>query len=102
MGHTVRAAGSCAEARAALGAAEFDLLLCDVGLPDGDGCALMRELRERHGMEAVALTGHTDDASRERFRAAGVSHLLAKPFTLKQLREVVDQPFGGQRREGLP
>ena len=90
MGHQARSASNCAEAASAVVEEAFDLLLCDLTLPDGDGCELMRDLRDRYGMEGVAMTGHDSAEDRERCRAAGFSRFLAKPFDLNQLRAAVE------------
>ena len=47
FGHDVRGARSMAEARNVADEGAFDLLLCDIGLPDGSGLELIRELRTR-------------------------------------------------------
>src|SRR4051812_24160403 len=90
MGHEVRAAGACAQARDWAGQEAFGLLLCDIGLPDGDGCDLMREMRERHGLKGLALTAYVSAAHQARCRDAGFSRFLAKPFTLDELRAAVE------------
>src|SRR6266487_2429430 len=36
----------------------YDLLLCDLGLPDGSGAELMRELSSRCGTRGIAMTGY--------------------------------------------
>ena len=56
--YEVAAAASLAEARAAAGEQHFDVLISDIGLPDGSGFDLMAELRERHGLKGIALTGY--------------------------------------------
>jgi CheY-like chemotaxis protein len=61
------------------------LVLSDIGLPDGDGYALMRALRERYGMKGIALTGYgmTEDISRS--SAAGFVAHLTKPIQVSVL-----------------
>ena len=39
----------------------FDLVLSDIGLPDGSGLDLMRRLRDRHGLKCIALSGYSMD-----------------------------------------
>ena len=72
-GHVVSAAGTLADARSLATSAKFDLLLSDLGLPDGDGCDLMRELAADSGTPGIALSGYGMDAGLERSRAAGFS-----------------------------
>src|SRR6185369_2161365 len=58
-GHQVRSAGSIAAALAALADWPFDLIISDIGLPDGSGLDLMREIAVRYpgGARAICLTG---------------------------------------------
>ncbi|WP_442887683.1 hybrid sensor histidine kinase/response regulator [Congregicoccus parvus] len=78
-GHSVDAASTVAEALALAESRRFDLVVSDIGLPDGDGCTLMRTLRERHGLVGIALSGYGAEADVERGRAAGFAHYLTKP-----------------------
>lgn len=89
LGHEAEVTESCAQARAAAEAGAFDLLLCDIHLPDGDGCDLMKELRDRYGLKGVAMSARVYPADRERCLAAGFSLFLPKPFGMKELREAV-------------
>lgn len=57
---------------------KITLLLSDIGLPDSDGYAVMRELRRRTELRGVALTGYGADEDLSRSRAAGfAAHLGA-------------------------
>lgn len=79
--------------RAALDAAwtgPVDALVCDLGLPDGDGCDLLGEVRALHpDVRAVALAGYVRDADRERCRAAGFHGYLLRPATTEDLLAVL-------------
>src|SRR4051812_36070393 len=90
-GHRVTPAHSCNEALAAAQQAEFDLYLLDVGLPDGDGCDLLRQLLAQRTVPAIALTGYGMPDDHERVKAAGFDHMLVKPFTLDDLRDIVNR-----------
>ena len=94
-GHRVTTAHTVAEALAAAGS-RFDVLLGDVGLPDGNGCDLLRALRERgHAPRlAVALTGHGEEHWEAECRQAGFTGLLLKPVQFSTLREFLAQPNG--------
>lgn len=75
---------------AALEAAEhqsFDLLISDVGLPDGSGMDLMRELRRRHGetLRGIALSGYGMEEDVARSREAGFDDHLTKPVDMASL-----------------
>ena len=80
-GYRVTTAVTIAEAAAADGGA-IDALLLDLTLPDGDGLALLEVLaaRGRTPRATIALTGHDDDATRARCRAAGCAAVLVKPI----------------------
>ena len=67
------------EARAIASREVFDLLISDIGLPDGNGCDLMAELRDRQGLVGIALTGYGMDEDVDRSQAAGFSAHLSKP-----------------------
>jgi PAS domain S-box-containing protein len=85
-GYHVTPASSGAEARAAVARLLFDLVICDVGLPDMDGYALLAELhRLQPGLPAIALTGYGSDKDLQAAREAGFTHHLTKPVTGAQL-----------------
>jgi two-component system OmpR family response regulator len=83
-------AASLAEARAALATGPVDVVLLDMGLPDGHGLSLAGEVRRtgRGGPAVVALSGsgteHEDAAL-----AAGCTAVLGKPYAAAQLRAVL-------------
>jgi CheY-like chemotaxis protein len=85
----VKCAGTVAEAWSLVDAHFFDLLLSDIGLPDGDGYLLMRELRDRHGMRGVALTGYGLEDDIKLSEEAGFSAHILKPVTAKLLDETL-------------
>lgn len=57
-GYDVTAVGSGAEALEKLGAGEFDLIVCDIGLPDMDGAELMRRARVPSRTPALAFSAY--------------------------------------------
>jgi PAS domain S-box-containing protein len=76
-----------------------DLVLCDLGLPDMDGCEVARTLRGDGHLRAttlVALSGYAQPADRRRAAAAGFDRHLAKPASLDQLGELLaaERPAG--------
>jgi CheY-like chemotaxis protein len=85
----VKAAATIAEAWALVVDHEFDILVSDIGLPDGDGYLLMRELRERHGLRGIALTGYGMDDDIKLSREAGFSAHLVKPVRASVLDEAL-------------
>jgi DNA-binding response OmpR family regulator len=74
-------AGSCAEARAEAGEGLYEVMILDVGLPDGDGRALCREFRlEGISCPIVLLTAKDTDSDIIEGFDAGANDYVAKPF----------------------
>jgi CheY-like chemotaxis protein len=83
-------AGSIAAALSMTEQRRVDVALCDLELADGDGCDLVRRLRDRDGWEqlpAVALTGYSDENWRRKAAACGFNRYAVKPFSLDQLTD---------------
>ncbi|HSH39311.1 MAG TPA: ATP-binding protein, partial [Chthoniobacterales bacterium] len=93
-GHSVVTAGTLGDALAAAKEGEFDLVISDLGLPDGTGNELMEILRARHQLRGIALSGYGMEEDIARSRQAGFSTHLTKPVDFPQLqralREVMD------------
>jgi HAMP domain-containing protein/signal transduction histidine kinase/CheY-like chemotaxis protein len=71
---------------------EFDLLISDIGLPDGSGEDLIRQLQEKwHNLPSIALSGYGMQQDIERSRAAGFQVHLIKPVSPQQLQTTIDQ-----------
>jgi CheY-like chemotaxis protein len=95
-GHTVRHAdGYAATMQLAHGGDRFDLLLIDLGLPDGDGCDLLKEVRELHSVPAIAITGHGMEPDVRRCRQAGFEDHVLKPIALPRLIGAINRLTGG-------
>ena len=88
-GHTVSAAFDMSYALQRLANRRYDVLIVDIGLPDGDGWEMMREVKLAHPLFAVAVTARSSEADREKSRMAGFRHHLAKPLLLRDLDEVL-------------
>ena len=88
-GHGVTSAANVAEARALLRACQFDVLLSDIGLPDGTGFGLVVEAKQLQPLKAVALTAWATDEDKERGRTAGFDQYLTKPLACARLRSVL-------------
>ncbi len=85
-GHAVSTAGSLAASREAVGAG-VDLLVLDLGLPDGCGLELCRELRRlESALPILILTASTQVELRVQGLDAGADDYLTKPFALAELR----------------
>lgn len=92
QGHQVRAAGTVAEALQSA-RQPFDLLLSDIGLPDGTGVELIRQIREQYGdgVTAIALTGFGMEDDLAKCRKAGFDDHLTKPVNLQSLERMLQQ-----------
>ena len=91
-GYDVRTARTAAEALAAVAApVPADLIISDLGLPDGDGTDLMRDVRTRHNLRGIAVTGYTDDAVVKDCKAAGFDRHFAKPVVFDDLRAAISE-----------
>ena len=85
-GCSVRTAGSVQEARQTLLKSEWDLVLLDRGLPDGDGADLCEEIRAaRPDGYVMMLTGAGSDADKIRGFASGADDYITKPFNTDEL-----------------
>jgi signal transduction histidine kinase/ActR/RegA family two-component response regulator len=82
-------AGRISEALQAAAKEKFDLLISDIGLPDGSGCELVEQLHKMQPIQAIALSGFGMDTDIHRSLSAGFSAHLTKPVNLDQLQEVV-------------
>jgi len=89
-GHTVESAGDVATALELAGQHAFDLLMSDLGLPDGSGHDLMRELRQRgHKFPGIALSGYGQEEDIQRSYQAGFVAHLTKPASREAVLEAV-------------
>lgn len=95
MGHTVVHANSVAAALRAA-ATEFqglgpDLVISDLGLPDGSGLNVMRTLSASGPVRGIALSGFGLESDIAESRAAGFSRHLVKPIGIVALRTAIDE-----------
>ncbi|MFL6529405.1 MAG: response regulator [Chthoniobacterales bacterium] len=87
FGYNVAAAENCHEALLLLDNLRFDVVVSDIGLPDGDGFELIGEAKRRQPLtRTVALTALAAEEDRERGRLAGFDHYLTKPLEFEKLR----------------
>jgi PAS domain S-box-containing protein len=89
MGHRVTGAASVAEAAAAADRDGFDLIISDLGLPDGSGLDVMRQLKDRYSGRAIALTGYGMESDVEATRNAGFALHLTKPVDMASLEAAI-------------
>jgi len=98
LGHTVRCATTMAEALEKLAAAPSDMLISDIGLPDGDGWQLIERAQSATPIYAIAMSGFGMGSDQSRSKAAGYRHHLLKPFTPDQLDQYLQE---AQRERGV-
>jgi two-component system CheB/CheR fusion protein len=89
-GHEVETATDVSSALALAETGPFDLLLSDLGLPDGSGIDLMRELRRRgNTLPGIALSGYGREEDMRHSREAGFAVHLTKPTSPEKLAEAI-------------
>jgi PAS domain S-box-containing protein len=88
-GHQVIAACTLSDALAAAGANQIDIVISDLGLPDGTGTELMEQLRDRYGLNGIALSGYGMDEDIARSRECGFVTHLVKPVDFHQLQQAI-------------
>lgn len=95
QGYEVTVAESVTEAVRLARDHTFDVLVTDLGLPDGDGCMLLRELRKRQpGLAGIVVSGHGLDRDIERTRSAGFAEHLTKPVSVDALKQAFARLLG--------
>ena len=67
----------------------FDLLISDLGLPDGSGCDLMSALRADGGPPGIALSGYGMESDISKTKEAGFAEHLIKPVAIDRLEEAM-------------
>jgi CheY-like chemotaxis protein/two-component sensor histidine kinase len=96
-GYDVQTEASVAAAFRAVEREPFDLLLCDLGLPDGTGFELLEKVKKTRDIPAIALTGFGMQQDVDRAQQAGFKAHLTKPVNLQKLEATIwkllqDQP----------
>lgn len=91
QGHRVVSASMLQEAQEAFDAGTFDVVVTDLGLPDGSGVDLMREVKSRGGCQGIALSGYGMEQDLKQSREAGFFAHLVKPVKFDQLRQLLEQ-----------
>jgi len=87
MGYTVETATNVADAVAKANAGQFDLLVSDIGLPDGTGLDIMAQIKP---LPAIALSGYGMSEDVEKSKAAGFTVHLIKPLNVDELMRTID------------
>ncbi|HKU00193.1 MAG TPA: response regulator [Paraburkholderia sp.] len=101
LGHEVAVAASVAGALALTAAQRFDLVVSDIGLPDGSGIDFIRAFRKDSAAPAIALTGFGTDDDVRRSLDAGFTAHLTKPVNFEQLERLIEETVT-RRASGAP
>ncbi|MFY1636167.1 response regulator transcription factor [Solwaraspora sp. WMMB335] len=84
----------------ALAAPQCDLVLLDIGLPDGDGLTLCRQLRRDSDVAIILLTARGDERARIAGLRSGADDYIVKPFSLGEMQARVDAVIRRARPRG--
>lgn len=93
-GYGVTVALTLAEAKRLCDAHRFDVMICDLELPDGDGVELLGHARRTCDVAGIVLSAHGDEAHKAAARAAGFGGFIVKPATFARIREGILQVIG--------
>jgi len=80
LNHVVESARTMSDALAVLAMEKFDVLIADIGLPDGDGWELLRRAGPSRPGYAIAMSGFGMNGDRIKSLEAGFRTHLLKPF----------------------
>lgn len=98
--------GTLAQARTALAAAQVQMVITDLMLPDGSGLELIREMRARPGLQGeppiLVFSAGLTESLREQLGELGVWRLLGKPCSVLDLEAGVTEGLGLDRRIMAP
>lgn len=97
LGHIVLTATCLAEAMKVLPDSQCDVLISDIGLPDGTGWDLLEKTTLPHPIFAVAMSGFGSKSDHSRSLSAGYRHHLLKPLTPSQLDQVLAEAIETRR-----
>jgi CheY-like chemotaxis protein len=90
-GHAVKIADSIATALDSAQKSNVELLICDLGLPDGDGRELLGRLRQTHNIPSICVSGQSSSADIQQSKAAGFLAHLPKPVDMERLGSLIQE-----------
>jgi len=91
FGHEISVADGAQNALSIINSKEFDVVLCDIALPDGSGYDVIAEAKRKRPFKAVAITGFGGSDDIARGKQAGFDFHLTKPVDFHELRAVLGQ-----------
>ena len=89
-GHRVSVATTVEEARRKIPSSKLDVLISDIGLPDGTGWDLLQELNLPAHVCPIAFSGYTGPEDVNRSRAVGFRHHLPKTVDFGVLQAILE------------
>jgi CheY-like chemotaxis protein len=90
FGHTVTTANTVAAAWEAA-SSDLDVVVSDIGLPDGSGLDMMCRLKSEYDLRGIALTGFGADEDIVKSREAGFAAHLTKPIDFVSLEAMIQK-----------
>ena len=94
-GYDVTVATKVAEARDALSRNSFDLLICDIELPDGKGTTVLHDARARYPeIAGIVVSGHEDWENRTEASEAGFAEFFVKPIDFPVVCQTIRSLIG--------
>ncbi len=103
--YSIDSAETLAQAKQKLDAREYDLVICDLGLPDGSGEELLQAVKnstdsKNRNTPFIALTAHQDRIKHQKALDAGFSEVDSKPLTEEKARHFFENhPIAAERLE---
>ena len=97
-GHVVTTAGDVNSALRLAKEGRFDVVVSDIGLPDGTGYDLMRQIRQECPIPGVALTGYGMDDDLQKSTEAGFADHVLKPVDAHQLEAILSRVTNSHSR----
>jgi PAS domain S-box-containing protein len=91
FGHDISEADCTERALEIVRSKAFDVILSDIGLPDGSGYDVISQAKQKQRLKGVAITGFGTDEDIRRGREAGFDFHLTKPVDFHELRSVLEQ-----------
>jgi signal transduction histidine kinase/ActR/RegA family two-component response regulator len=98
-GHRIVAVHDVRSALEAVQQDAFDLVISDVGLPDGTGMELMSRLREVRSLRGIAISGFGMNGDLEKSLEAGFSAHLTKPVSFEKLENAIEEAMEEKGRK---
>lgn len=92
-GYDVKIASSLLEARASLAQNQYDVLITDLHLTDGQGTSLLEPTRPKNLRAAILVTGAGEEEQRRASRDLGFDRCLTKPVDVNQIISRLESLF---------